>query len=188
MVPTENRTEEIWARGVIEQNRRWMLAYLFAFTGDAGLAEDLAQEAFLIAYRKRDEFRPGEPFGAWLRGIARNLALRQREARAGARVIFDTDSAWSAFDRRAAELEQAHVDPRFDALRKSALRRCLARLTDRVRRLLEGRYRRGLSAPELARRERIAEGSVPVILHRARAALGDCVRKSLPVDLAGGRP
>jgi RNA polymerase sigma-70 factor, ECF subfamily len=188
MVPTEDRAEEIWAQGVIEQNRRWMLAYLFAFTGDAALAEDLAQETFMIAYRKRDEFRRGESFGAWLRGIARHVALRQRASMAGARVIFDTDSAWSAFDRRAAELERDHLDPCFDTLRVAALRRCLARLTDRVRRLLEGRYRRGLSAPELARQEKIAEGSVPVILHRARAALGACVRKSLPVDLAGGRP
>src|SRR4051794_41896095 len=34
--------------------------------------DDLAQEVFFVAYRSLGEFRRGEDFGAWLRGIARN--------------------------------------------------------------------------------------------------------------------
>ncbi|MEM9700850.1 MAG: sigma-70 family RNA polymerase sigma factor, partial [Planctomycetota bacterium] len=40
---------------------------------DRAAAEDVTQEAFLVAYRKLDEYDPARPFGAWLAGIARNL-------------------------------------------------------------------------------------------------------------------
>lgn len=38
-------------------------------------AEDLAQEAFVKAYRSIDRFREGEPFGPWIYRIVTNLAL-----------------------------------------------------------------------------------------------------------------
>ena len=37
------------------------------------MAEELAQEAQLVAYSKLAEFKPGYPFAAWVHGIARNL-------------------------------------------------------------------------------------------------------------------
>src|SRR6187200_501389 len=36
-------------------------------------AEDLAQEAFVTAFRKLGEFDPERPFGPWVRSIAFNL-------------------------------------------------------------------------------------------------------------------
>lgn len=40
--------------------------------GDAHLADDLAQETFLKAWRKLDAFRGGSRFSTWLFGIAHN--------------------------------------------------------------------------------------------------------------------
>src|SRR4030081_916121 len=34
--------------------------------------DDLAQEVFIVAYRNLADFRRGDDFGAWLRGVARN--------------------------------------------------------------------------------------------------------------------
>jgi RNA polymerase sigma factor (sigma-70 family) len=47
-------------------------------TGDAGVAEDLAQETMLEAWRHLHELRDHEKFSAWLSGIARNICLRWR--------------------------------------------------------------------------------------------------------------
>ena len=44
-------------------------------------ADDLMQEAFLVAWRKRDQVRDADRSGAWLAAIARNLA-RHHHARA----------------------------------------------------------------------------------------------------------
>ena len=175
----------LWAQGVIEQNRRWMLAYLYSMVGDVAAAEDLVQETFAIAYRKREEFRKDLPFGAWLRGIARNVALRHLEQRARRPVLLDTEAAWDAFDRRAAALEQAHVDPEFQADRVAALRECLNVLADKARRLVLGRYREGLGFPELARISGLSPASVPVLLHRARTVLGECIKRRTGEGWAG---
>jgi RNA polymerase sigma-70 factor (ECF subfamily) len=170
--------DALWAQGVIEQNRRWLLAYVYTVVGDAAAAEDIVQDVFSIAYAKRAEFRTGLPFGAWLRGIARNVALRHLERRARAPLLAGDDTAlWDALDRRAAALEQAHLVPGFEADRLDALRACLETLADKARRLLVGRYREGLSFPALGRLCGLTTASVPVVLHRARMTLGECIRR-----------
>jgi RNA polymerase sigma-70 factor (ECF subfamily) len=51
--------------------------------GDAAWADDLAQESFILAYRKLRDFRGEAAFSSWLLGIAhnqfRNARRRQRE-------------------------------------------------------------------------------------------------------------
>lgn len=188
MAELEDAAGELWTQGVIEQNRRWLLAYVYAATGDAAAAEDLVQETFIIAYQKRAEFRRGEPFGAWLRGIARNLARRHLDQTSRRPFLHLNDAAWSALDRRSASLEQDHVNPDYAQQRLSLLRKCLAALTDRARRLIDGRYSEGLDVVELARRNGLSIASVPVVLHRARAALSECIKKKLGILLPGGGP
>jgi RNA polymerase sigma-70 factor (ECF subfamily) len=174
--------EDLWTHGVIEQNRRWLLAAVQAAIGDPAAAEDVVQETFLVAFQKRGEYRRGEPFGAWLRGIARNLSRRHLERRSRGPVLLLSDQAWGALDARAAELETAHVEPGFEAARVSRLRKCVQKLTDRARALIELRYGEGLGIADLAARLHLAPGSVPVVLHRARAVLSDCLERRL----AGG--
>ncbi|HSO28336.1 MAG TPA: sigma-70 family RNA polymerase sigma factor, partial [Candidatus Sulfomarinibacteraceae bacterium] len=49
--------------------------------GDLAEAEDVAQEAFVIAYRSLATWRADGPFGAWLSRIAVRLAVRQASKR-----------------------------------------------------------------------------------------------------------
>src|SRR5512146_2702861 len=49
--------------------------------GDLGEAEDIAQEAFVIAYRSLATWRADGPFGAWLSRIAVRLAVRRAARR-----------------------------------------------------------------------------------------------------------
>lgn len=63
---------------------------------DAGTAEDVAQEAFVRAYRSLSGFRAGEPFRPWLLRIVTNLALndvRGRGRRAGLLARFGREPA-----------------------------------------------------------------------------------------------
>lgn len=57
--------------------------------GDPALAEDIVQEAALIALRKLDQFRPGTSLTAWVGAIVRNVAmnqLRRERARRAQRI------------------------------------------------------------------------------------------------------
>src|SRR5262249_20051477 len=47
-------------------------SYIAAFVHTLDDIDDLSQEVFLTAYSNLPEFRRGQDFGAWLRGIARN--------------------------------------------------------------------------------------------------------------------
>ena len=49
---------------------------------DPPWVDDLAQEAFIVAYNRLDEYDHDRDFGAWLRGIARNLVINERRKNA----------------------------------------------------------------------------------------------------------
>ena len=49
--------------------------------GDAGLAEDLLQEAFVRAWQKLDSFRGDSRFATWLHRLTVNVALSDRRIR-----------------------------------------------------------------------------------------------------------
>ena len=63
--------------------RHQAASYRFALrlTGDAGLAEDLTQEAFLRVWRARHGYQPTAPFRTWLLTIVRRLVLDEAKKR-----------------------------------------------------------------------------------------------------------
>lgn len=95
---------------------RAVFATALAVTGSAADAEDLAQEALLVAFERLNSCREAARFSGWLRQIVRNLALnhiarRKRRARdsddavgevAGRTVVSTPD----ARQRLLAELER----------------------------------------------------------------------------------
>ncbi|HYG76867.1 MAG TPA: sigma-70 family RNA polymerase sigma factor [Planctomycetota bacterium] len=178
MAQESEETGAIWTKAVIEHNRRWLLAYLYAATGDSALAEDLVQETFVVAYQKRAELETVPSFGAWLRGAARNVLRRHFEKQAHQPMLLNL-TIMENLEKPAAELEQKHLDPDYEAARISVLRGCVQKLAQKSRLLIQGRYQENLSIEQLAKRTGLAPGSVPVILHRARAALLECITKKM---------
>jgi RNA polymerase sigma-70 factor (ECF subfamily) len=54
---------------------------------DFHLAQDAAQQAFVIAYQRLDQLRDAASFGPWLLRIARRQALRLRRSRRVERIV-----------------------------------------------------------------------------------------------------
>jgi len=77
LVLAAQQGDQTACREIVESLHRPIIATIFRFlgTGYRREVEDLAQEVFITAYRKLPDFRRGEDFGAWLRGIARNKRL-----------------------------------------------------------------------------------------------------------------
>src|SRR3954451_5080041 len=89
--------------------RRPLYAFVTAVMLDAGAAEDVTQRAFELALARRKSFRPERgTVEAWLFGIARNVALDERRARARRPEAVDlalsasTDGCVEQTDRRDA--------------------------------------------------------------------------------------
>jgi RNA polymerase sigma-70 factor (ECF subfamily) len=60
---------------IVERYKKEMVNYLYRLVGDAGWAEDLAQDVFLKVYLKADHFRARSKFSTWLYRIAHNRGV-----------------------------------------------------------------------------------------------------------------
>lgn len=64
-----------------ERFARPLMAFLFAFTRDRALAEDLVQETFVRAWKAAPRWQPRARASTWLFTIARNVAASARPRR-----------------------------------------------------------------------------------------------------------
>ncbi|MCX7799761.1 MAG: sigma-70 family RNA polymerase sigma factor [Fimbriimonadales bacterium] len=139
--------------------------------GDADMADDAAQGAFVRTYRALGGLRDGQSFLKYLYRAALNLlrdasrrAMRKPEApleRGAARIA----DGQSAPDRQAA---QAMLD--------RALRDALLELPDDFRAVVVLHHFEGLDVEEVAARLGVPEGTVKSRLGRARAKLRERLR------------
>ncbi len=135
--------------------------------------DDLAQEVFIVAYERLPSFTPGEDFGVWLRGIARNKLRHHYERtarRAGAMELFQRDTATLLnveLDAAAASTQEAHLE---------ALLCCIGKLPERMRRVVRGWLGRE-KAQDLAQEMTLSVPNIYQIQHRASAQLRSCIEK-----------
>jgi len=171
-------SREPWARAILEQNRRWLLAWFLAATGDPARAEDLVQDVFTEAVKNAERFDPSRSFGAWLRGIARNLLLMSH--RDSKRRLLSLDPAMlGRLDEAAARSETLHAVPDYADLRQTILRDCMKSLPDRSRNVLALKYGEGRGSREIAKSTGLQVGAVDMLLSRTRRALQECVTRKL---------
>lgn len=57
-----------------------------AISGDRAEAEDIVQEAAIVGFRKREQFREGTNFGAWMTAIVKGCASNYRRKHSGRRT------------------------------------------------------------------------------------------------------
>lgn len=81
-----------------------LLAYALRLTGDAGVAEDMVQEAFMKLHAQFDEVR--EP-RRWLYRTVHNLALNYR--RGGIEINYSQQDAKDIIDRNTADENAAFM-------------------------------------------------------------------------------
>jgi len=134
----------------------------YVIVGDPDDANDVAQDAFISAYRGLDGYQPTAPFGAWLHRIAVNRSydyLRRRQ-RQGA--LIDGMMAASS----GAEEDAAVRDARRDDER-AAVRELIDELDPKGRAVVALRFLRGMSIKEVAATLDVPEGTVKRRLHDA---------------------
>jgi RNA polymerase sigma-70 factor (ECF subfamily) len=131
---------------------------------DREAAEDVAQEAFLRAYRALGQFRGQSTFRTWLYQIATNAA-RTHSARGRDRKEVQEPETGHARDRASDENVERRV------IAHDALRRALSELPDEWREALVLRDIEGLEYKEIAELLKIPMGTVESIIFRGRQRL-----------------
>jgi RNA polymerase sigma-70 factor (ECF subfamily) len=155
--------------------RGWELAahrleiwrYLRFLGCEAHLANDLVQEVFLCAMHASYVDRGLRARARWLRGIARNLYLKQMR-RPVPEVLDEAEATWVR-----------HCDEDGGNAYVDALRVCLARLPPRLRHAIDLRYAQGSSREEMARALSLRGDGVKSLLRRARHLLRTCIERRM---------
>jgi RNA polymerase sigma-70 factor (ECF subfamily) len=138
---------------------------LLRLTGNSTLADDLAQEVFLRAYRGLVGFEGRSRFSTWLYRIAYNVFLNHRtRTRELTRLPDDYESRAAAPE---GELSPARYDMRRD------LADAVTRLPERYRAVVTLYYLQDVSYPEIAEILDLPLGTVKTHLHRAKKLLRD---------------
>ena len=142
-------------------------------TGDAQDAEDMAQEAFLKAYRSLGDFRGESKFSVWLYRIVSNVCLdflRRRSRRPSVSLTTEDEEGeeqqWDVPDERLSPerlLEQK--------LTREAVQAGLRELPEEQREILLLREIRGLSYEEIGEILSLEPGTVKSRIFRARKRL-----------------
>lgn len=131
--------------------------------GDVAWGDDVVQECLVALHRARHTYDPTRPFAPWLFAIAQNrLVDALRVTRRQVQREVQPDGEWQAPARRP--------DQERDAMRAD-LRREVAALPEKQRRVIELLKFEELSVREVASRLGMSEANVKVTAHRGYRAL-----------------
>lgn len=143
--------------------RRWqspLVNLAYRFCRDRGRAEDMAQEAFLRAYRALGIWRRDAAFSTWLFALATNLYRTElRRIPVGAVPLNDIN---------AAVEPREHLE---DADRDRFVRRAVLALPAKYREALTLYYFHDMDVQEAARSLDLPEGTLKARLSRGREML-----------------
>ena len=157
-------------RLLVERESAAVIRACHRVLGDLGAAEDVAQEAFVIAYRSLATWRADGPFGAWLARIAIRLAVRESRRRRTIPWAQPGRAGDGAIDDVLGRVPAgAATNPEANALRgerQQAVRRAVAALAEPYREVVALRFFAERSLDEIAAVTGRPLGTVKTHLHR----------------------
>jgi len=157
---------------LFERHGRKSFDLAWRVLGDAGLAADAVQEAFLTVYRKGPRFEARAQFSSWLYRVVLNqsIDLRRRERRHRAVTLSEPSSATGAAGDPASPAPTPEAAAR-SAERAEMVRFAIDRLSPKLAAVVVLRYPEGLSYEEIGEALGLPPGTVRSRLNRAHAAL-----------------
>jgi RNA polymerase sigma-70 factor, ECF subfamily len=157
----------------------WLIAA--GMMGDRSLAEDVVQDAAIIALEKLDQFTPGTSFTAWMGQMVRNVAMntsRREHRRKGLSLGADSDSQHSDRSLQAANVDPQHLSPRGELPANQAwfddrVMQALGEVSEVARACLLLRTIESMEYADISVALSIPEGTAMSHVHRTRRHLRD---------------
>ncbi len=133
-------------RPLMEKYQKRVFFLANSILGNSSEAQDIAQEAFLLAYRKLRELKDIEKFGPWLYGITRNLCYSNlRNKKIQPESLDDVQQ----YHQLPNVVPMVPITEQGDSLQNTLLKR-LETLPEKYRTLLRLKYLEDYSYQEIA--------------------------------------
>ncbi len=155
-------------RTLVDRESRSVIGTCLGILRDADDAQDVAQEAFVRAYRSLATYRGDGTFGAWIGRIATRLAIARAVAIKNEQTAAASVSDQPSFDD--------HANPEREILmleNASAVRQAIRDLPADQRHVVELRFYQEMPLEQIALTTGTPLGTVKSRLHRALARLRD---------------
>ncbi len=179
----QNNDRDAFGR-IVERYQSLVCSVAYAGLGDVAASQDVAQEAFVAAWRQRDDLREPSKLRAWLCGIARTITanMRRRDVRRGG----TPDSLETVH-----EVATSDDDPLAQAVSREEevlLWRAIGALPESYREPIVLFYRDEQSIAQVAIQLDLSQETVKQRLSRGRAMLRAEVAAVVESALARSRP
>ena len=153
---------------LVEHYQKPVYNLCYRMLGNAGDAEDAAQEAFLRAYKSLNRYDPKRPFATWLLSIASHYCIDQIRKR--------RFTSFSMDDEKYAWLEPPDPEPGPEASlniteKQQQVQALLESLSPKDKSAVVMRYWYNYSYEEIAEALSLTVSAVKSRLHRARKEL-----------------
>ncbi len=170
---------------IVERYQSLVCSVAYNRCGDLALSEDLAQEAFLLAWEKLTDLRDTTSFKAWICTIVRNLAGRatQRHARSVTGGAAQLDSLSDVPADTASPVQRA-VSKEEEQLVWQALEH----VRESYREPMILFYREEQSVARVAEALELSEDAVKKRLSRGRRMLQHQLAETVTTALANSKP
>jgi RNA polymerase sigma-70 factor (ECF subfamily) len=148
---------------LLTRHQRRVYGICFRYFGDARDAEDAAQEAFLILYRRGSTFQGGSAFSTWLYRVTVNACndLARRRGRRPRKADVALEDLSIADPRDGVERAMLRLD----------LKEALLQLQPDHREAVIGHTVEGRPYHEIAERSGVPVGTIKSRVHRGHAKL-----------------
>jgi RNA polymerase sigma-70 factor (ECF subfamily) len=155
---------------------------LLRVVGSRDEASDIAQDAFLNAYRKIESFRGDAAFYSWLFRIAMNVALTRKRKQKRAPTSLDAIQD-AAGDQTVDQNPSSRPSSRMELTeRQQAVRAALDSLSEEFRIVMVLKEIEGLKYDQIAEIVGCPVGTVRSRIHRARMELRERLQRHLNDD------
>jgi RNA polymerase sigma-70 factor (ECF subfamily) len=171
----DRKKHQQFAERMVRDQAR-LFGFILSLVPNRADAEELFQQVSLTLWENWERYDRELDFLPWACGIAHNHVRNFIRKRQRHPLHLDSDIV-DAIAARSLELRRHEVD------RVTALRRCIAELSERSRNAIE-QYYHGTSVDRIAEEAGDTANAIYKLLRRSREFLHDCVKKRLSAEAA----
>lgn len=154
---------------LVVRHQRKVINFIYRYTGNPSVSEELAQDVFVRVYRAAESYKPEAKFSTWLFTIVRNICANYRTRQGKHDQQMDSET-------EPLRLESPGTSPEAEMLRKemrAKIQAAIQELPETLRVPLILNYFNQMQYDEIARTLDLSLAAVKVRIHRARLALAE---------------